>query len=168
MLSKLIVGEGHEVEYRRSGEEALELLKTEHFDAVLITMYAPHPTPPRPAPQPTLSCATSRPAPTPLIPSLTHLALSPVPAAFRNMPDMTGVEASIDLRCVHQPKTPNPFPSLPTSQCRRLLSFYCGCRRHEDLMNMYKTETGDEKLKIIAMVQVRPEAVVIVIPLRSC
>jgi len=35
-------------------------------------------------------------------------------------------------------------------------------------MNMYKTETGDEKLKIIAMVQVRPEAVVIVIPLRSC
>jgi hypothetical protein len=33
---------------------------------------------------------------------------------------------------------------------------------------MYKTETGDEKLKIIAMVQVRPKAVVIVIPLRNC
>ena len=52
VLSKLIVGEGHEVEYRRSGEEALELLKTEHFDAVLITMYAPHPAPPRPAANP--------------------------------------------------------------------------------------------------------------------
>ena len=86
MLSKLIVGEGHEVEYRRSGEEALELLKTEHFDAVLITMYAPRPAPPRPAPQPTLSYATSRPAPTPLIPSLTHLALSPVLTSLMNLP----------------------------------------------------------------------------------
>ena len=39
------------------------------------------------------------------------------------MPDMTGRDATQDLR------------------------------RHQDLMQTYKSETGDEKLKIIAMVQ---------------
>jgi len=73
VLSKLIVGEGHEVEYRRSGEEALELLKTEHFDAVLIIMYAPRPAPPRSLPYRVLHRALLR---VPLFPSLTHLALS--------------------------------------------------------------------------------------------
>ena len=38
VLSKLIVAEGHHVDTRRRGEDALELLKTDHFDAVLITM----------------------------------------------------------------------------------------------------------------------------------
>ena len=78
VLSRLITTEGHHVESRRSGEQALELLKNDHFDAVLITM---------------------------------------------NMPDMSGMEASLDLR------------------------------RHEDLMQMYKSECGDEKLKIVAMMQ---------------
>ena len=56
------------------------------------------------------------------------------------------------------PCRPPHAPLLPphTPLSNTPMPPYCPLRRHEDLMNMYKTETGDEKLKIIAMLQVRP------------